>query len=210
MISELEQRVRDAFREEKARPEKQPILWDLIYELDEYHPMTAERSLIVALKAREIAIFWGFQSRGALYGGCGHDIGKLGIPLEILDKTRGYNEDDHKVMMQHSLIGYEILMKEGLVMSAWIALTHHRHQRHPYPKKLPPFPEGLSTEDARQHTYLYSIIVAVADKYEGFHRSNDMYGDIPLTNEQIRVKLIEEIPLEVNFIKRLYDNGILV
>lgn len=38
-----------------------------------------------------------------------HDLGKIGIPDAILDKPARLTEDEWKVMMQHPIIGYEML-----------------------------------------------------------------------------------------------------
>ena len=57
-----------------------------------------------------------------------HDVGKIGIPDEILLKPGPLDKDEWKVMRTHSEIGYRILSKsrsELLNEAAQIALTHH-------------------------------------------------------------------------------------
>ena len=57
-----------------------------------------------------------------------HDVGKIGIPDNILSKPGSLDGDEWKTMKQHTAIGYRILSNShsGLLnMAATIALTHH-------------------------------------------------------------------------------------
>ena len=57
-----------------------------------------------------------------------HDIGKIGIPDQILLKQIGFTPDEWEVMQGHSLMGANILGKSKspyLKMGAEIALNHH-------------------------------------------------------------------------------------
>jgi len=57
-----------------------------------------------------------------------HDVGKAGIPDEILTKQGKYRADEREVAKSHCLIGHKILdgsSSEVLQTAAVIALTHH-------------------------------------------------------------------------------------
>lgn len=57
-----------------------------------------------------------------------HDVGKIGIPDEILLKQGPLNDEEWKVMKTHSYIGYKIIGEQSsqLLRTAGIAaLTHH-------------------------------------------------------------------------------------
>lgn len=70
-----------------------------------------------------------------------HDIGKVGISDEILNKPDKLNEEEWKVMKQHSVMGYEMLIDsefELMRLAATIALEHHERwdgEGYPYGKK---------------------------------------------------------------------------
>lgn len=88
-----------------------------------------------------------------------HDIGKIGIPDQILLKPGRHTPDETEIMRRHPLIGHEILADSPsryLQMGAIIALGHH--------EKFDGsgYPQGLSGEDIP----LAARIVAVADVFD--------------------------------------------
>ena len=69
-----------------------------------------------------------------------HDVGKIGIPDEILTKPGPLTSEEWAVMKTHATIGYRILSNSGselLNQAAVIALTHHeRMDGTGYPRGL--------------------------------------------------------------------------
>jgi len=88
-----------------------------------------------------------------------HDIGKIGIPDEILRKPGRLSHCEFEIMKKHTQIGYEILKdspSEFLQMGAVIALSHHeRFNGTGYPHRL-----------GGQDIPLAARIVSVADAYD--------------------------------------------
>lgn len=88
-----------------------------------------------------------------------HDIGKLGIPDEILNKPAKLTQEEYELMKQHSQIGHEVLLGgsgEILRASAIIALEHHeKYNGHGYPYNL-----------AGEDINIYARIVAIADVFD--------------------------------------------
>ncbi len=88
-----------------------------------------------------------------------HDIGKLGIPEDILLKPGKLTSDEFEIMKQHASISYEILSGSTsrlMRAAAEIALTHHEQfDGSGYPKGL-----------AGENIPLYGRIVAVADVFD--------------------------------------------
>lgn len=88
-----------------------------------------------------------------------HDIGKIGIPDNILLKPARLNPEERRIMNTHTLIGHEILRDSPsryLQLGAVIALSHHeKFDGSGYPTGL----RGNAIP-------LYARIVAVADVYD--------------------------------------------
>ncbi len=88
-----------------------------------------------------------------------HDVGKIGIPDEILLKPGSLTEEERKAMQLHTTIGGELLANSDtalLRLAATIALTHHEHW------DGTGYPRGLAGESIP----LEGRIVAVADVFD--------------------------------------------
>ncbi len=88
-----------------------------------------------------------------------HDIGKIGIPDQILRKPARLSHGEFEIMKTHTLIGYEILKdspSQYLQMGAVIALNHHeKYNGTGYPRRL-----------GKEDIPLPARIVSVADAYD--------------------------------------------
>jgi response regulator RpfG family c-di-GMP phosphodiesterase len=88
-----------------------------------------------------------------------HDIGKLGIPDEILLKPSKLNDEEFKIMQNHPVIGYSMLKhsnRDVLMAAGIIALQHHEKW------DGSGYPQGLEGEAI----HLYGRIVALADVFD--------------------------------------------
>jgi response regulator RpfG family c-di-GMP phosphodiesterase len=88
-----------------------------------------------------------------------HDIGKIGIPDNILHNPGKLDEADWAIMQTHCRIGYDLLNgsdREMLQAAAIIAGQHHEHWNGNG------YPEGLEGEAI----HLYARIVAIADVFD--------------------------------------------
>ncbi len=63
------------------------------------------------------------------YAGLLHDIGKIRIDSLILDKPSTLKEDEFETVKQHSLDGYEILVKNGIINQTILQGVKHHHER---------------------------------------------------------------------------------
>ncbi len=87
-----------------------------------------------------------------------HDIGKMTIPIEILNKKGSLTSEEYEIIKSHTKEGYKILGKVPNMpaVSRHVALSHHeRCDGKGYPK-------GLTCDKIP----LFSRIVAVADVYD--------------------------------------------
>jgi two-component system response regulator RpfG len=88
-----------------------------------------------------------------------HDIGKIGIPDNILLKPGKLNMNELTIMKNHPLIGFQILQNSPskyLIMGATIALSHHEKY------DGSGYPHGAKGDEIP----LEARIVAVADVYD--------------------------------------------
>lgn len=93
-------------------------------------------------------------------GMCGllHDVGKMKVPPEVLDKPGALTTEEMRIMMAHTLHGRNLLLStEGIFSGAVdVALSHHeRIDGLGYPRQLP------GTSISR-----YSKIIAIVDAYD--------------------------------------------
>ncbi|HEV6967856.1 MULTISPECIES: HD-GYP domain-containing protein [Roseateles] len=69
-----------------------------------------------------------------------HDVGKIGIPDDVLKKPGGYSADERRMMNQHAEMGADMLGRSRVPLfqlAAEVALTHHeRWDGSGYPRGL--------------------------------------------------------------------------
>ena len=88
-----------------------------------------------------------------------HDVGKMGIPDEILKKPGPLTDEEIGVMRTHTQIGYDMLRTSRRALlrtAATVALQHHER----WDGKG--YPQGLAGEDI----HIYGRITAVADVFD--------------------------------------------
>ncbi len=91
-----------------------------------------------------------------------HDIGKLGIPDEILLKPGRLSDEERKVMMNHPAIGYAMLQhskRDTLVAAGIIAYQHQEKW------DGSGYPQGLAGEKI----HIFGRIVALADVFDALY-----------------------------------------
>jgi response regulator RpfG family c-di-GMP phosphodiesterase len=128
--------------------------------LDKRDPYTAGHQRRVAQLSVAIAKNIGLSEAaisGLLLAALVHDIGKIGVPLEILVKPSQLNENEMKLVRAHSEIGYDILKDiEFPWPIAQIVFQHHERI------DGSGYPQGLSGDKI----LLESRILGVADVVE--------------------------------------------
>jgi putative nucleotidyltransferase with HDIG domain len=138
----------------------QPHILKLLTSLKSKDDYTYQHSFAVAVIATLIGKWLGLKetelselATAALL----HDIGKLKIPLDILNNPGKLTKDEYDFTKQHTLFGYE-LIKETAGCShrqALVALQHHERQ------DGSGYPHGIGAHQID----LFSQIVCVADVF---------------------------------------------
>lgn len=109
-----------------------------------------------------------------------HDIGKIGIPDEIINKKSKLTQEEFEIIKKHPVIGYEILQNIKTVPEIVIGVRWH-HER----MDGKGYPDGLHGRDIPE----YAQIISVADSYDAM-TSNRSYR--PLMEQAVVRKQIEE------------------
>lgn len=135
------------------------FLW--LSQLKDRDKYTAQHSLNVCVLSIVLGRYIGLTEQQLNNVGlCGmmHDMGKMLVPLEILNKAARLEGDELAIMKSHTTLGYELLKSsEGMFYGAVeTALTHHeRMDGKGYPRKI--------KSSKLSH---FSNIVAIADIYD--------------------------------------------
>jgi len=89
------------------------------------------------------------------FGGLLHDIGKIGVPEEILRKPGRLTDEEYTIVQQHPVIGERIIGALDFLSDVRTVVRHHheRHDGNGYPDRLPSaqvtvLPKVLSIADA--------------------------------------------------------------
>ncbi len=144
--------------------ELETLSWSTITTLartiDAKSPWTAGHSERVARMSLSIAQVLGLDQidldtihRGGLL----HDIGKIGVPVHILDKPGRLDDDEAKIMQDHVIVGARIL-EPLTALSAVMPIVLQHHER----VDGSGYPKGLTGDQMHP----LARIVAVADAFD--------------------------------------------
>jgi HD-GYP domain-containing protein (c-di-GMP phosphodiesterase class II) len=145
------------------------IAWTLVEALEAKDPYIKEHLRAVsglALRIGSEISLPGEQMEALTSGALLHDVGKIGIPDRILQKSGRLTEDEYAEIKRHPLLGVSILTPATELASALPVVKHH-HER--FDGKG--YPDGLRGEDIP----LIARIVSVADAFDSMIRARP-YG----------------------------------
>ncbi|GAA6130032.1 HD-GYP domain-containing protein [Halopseudomonas sabulinigri] len=144
---------------------------------------TAEHSLRVSI----LAIALGRELGLAEYqleqvGVCGmlHDVGKIKVPNEILNKPGALTAEELRIMQSHANEGRRLLMSNQQVTPATVDVAYSHHER----LDGKGYPRGL---DAPKIPY-FAKIIAVVDAYDAIN-SDRVYSKGKSSLESLRILL---------------------
>ncbi|QGG48425.1 HD-GYP domain-containing protein [Heliorestis convoluta] len=127
-----------------------------------YDDYTFGHSVNVAVLATLTGLALGYNELKLRDLACGallHDIGKMFVPIEILNKPGSLTDDEYKEIQKHSYYGFDVIRKKRedfSSLSAHVAFQHHeRFDGTGYPR-------GLHGNDIHE----FARIVAVADMFD--------------------------------------------
>lgn len=109
-----------------------------------------------------------------------HDIGKIGIPDNILNKSSKLTDEEYETIKQHPSIGVEILKNISEMPNIEIG-AHYHHER--FDGKG--YPEGLAGYDIPE----IARIIAVADAYDAMTSRRSYRSALP--QEAVRSEIVK-------------------
>jgi len=128
-----------------------------------------------------------------------HDIGKVAIPDDVLNKPGRYTDEEYDIMKLHTKIGYDMLNNTNrpIIQSASsIALNHHEWWNgEGYPNKL----KG-------EEIPLYARIVAIADVFDALGSDRVYKKAWPLEKILNHFNKLSGIQFDPNLIQLFMDN----
>lgn len=110
-----------------------------------------------------------------------HDVGKVGIPFHILNKTERLTDEEFAIIKAHPVTGYHII-KDVSFLSEAAPIVKQHHER----IDGNGYPSGLKGDDI----LLEARIIAIADSFDAMTSSRS-YRKIPLSEEQAFVELMK-------------------
>jgi len=157
----------------------------LVTTLDARDRYTAGHSAAVAIYCRDIAARMGLPEKDQRLihlAGLVHDIGKIGLPVGLLEKPGPLTLDERRQMQEHSTIGERILAKVEDYAEIALIVRHH-HER----VDGQGYPDGLQRDDIP----LLARIIAVADAYNAM-TSHRPYRDA-MPSRVARLRLAQAV-----------------
>lgn len=136
---------------------KDPGAYQLLSKLSSHDPYTLQHTVGTAVTAIIVARKIGFQDEQDLrdigYAGLLHDIGKVKIRKEILNKDGPLDEHEWEEMRTHAQVGYDML-KDNPIFSERVkraVLEHHED------KNGTGYPKGLKESEVTAFTKIITI-----------------------------------------------------
>jgi putative nucleotidyltransferase with HDIG domain len=151
-------------------------LSDVLYEKDEY---TFEHCERVAYYCSLIGSKIGFsmeRMEELILSALFHDIGKIAIPIKILNKQETLSNGEWKIVQSHPKASAKLLQAAGFSENA-VSAIHHHHEWY----NGDGYPNGLKGKEIP----LYSRIISVADSYDAM-TTDRSYSGILESDEALR------------------------
>jgi putative nucleotidyltransferase with HDIG domain len=169
----------------------------LVATLDARDRYTAGHSAAVADYARDIAARMGLSQREqdvAHLAGLVHDIGKVGLPVGLLEKSGPLSLAERRQMEQHVVIGEGILARVE-DYSEIAAIVRHHHER----VDGNGYPDGLRGDEIP----LLARIIAVADAYDAMTSDRPYREAMPSRVARLRLAQAVEAQFDTSVVAAL-------
>jgi putative two-component system response regulator len=122
-------------------------------------------------------------------GGILHDIGKIAVPSQILNKPGPLNEDEWQIMKDHTAKGHQICLPLRKNLGAALSVIRHHHER----LDGSGYPDGLSAAEIPT----VARIMAVVDYYDAlisdrpYHRKMTCEKAFSILGEEVKKRRLD-------------------
>jgi hypothetical protein len=120
--------------------------------------------------AREIAMR-AERVEAIRYAGMLHDVGKLGVPTSVLQKSGALTDDEYAAIQLHPMRGLDIVREIGFLDEALAGIMHH-HER----IDGRGYPMGLAGDEIPE----FARVLAVADAFDAMTSTRSYRGARPV------------------------------
>ncbi|WP_429795322.1 HD-GYP domain-containing protein [Brevibacillus formosus] len=175
-MNKLQQKV------EEVKTFNHKFLTAMAASIDARDRYTSGHSQRVAHWGREIAKDIGLSATKVeeIYvGGLLHDIGKIGIEDEILNKKGKLTPEEYDKIKQHTVIGYEIILQAGMFNELLPAIRSH-HER----IDGRGYPDGLAGDEIP----LMARILAISDAFDAMVADRPYRKGLPVEEALQEIK----------------------
>ncbi len=177
----------ELFRKEEANKSQRRLFEQtataLVNAIDAKDEYTHGHSARVAEYSKKIAALAGktpAECEEIYYIALLHDVGKIGIPGSIINKTGKLTDEEYAVIKKHPVLGSQILRSISEYPDLMIGARYH-HER--YDGKG--YPDRLKSEDIPE----VARIISVADAYDAM-TSKRSYRD-PIPQQTVREEIVK-------------------
>lgn len=135
------------------------LLWlSQLKRRDEYTTLHSINVCILALLFGRHLNFNAEQLREIGDGALLHDIGKMRVPIELLNKPAELTSDELQLLKKHPEYGYQMLKDSGMITPAALDIVYSHHER----MDGSGYPRGLRGDQISD----YAMLVSIVDVYD--------------------------------------------
>ena len=203
LVEERTGRLQQAYRTlKRSHLDSVKVLTEAIDAKDPYTRGHSDRVRRMSLAIAKTMDFTEERMESLEYGALLHDIGKIGIKDEVLQKGGPLNSDEYQYIQEHPLIGVKII--EGIeFFKDKVPMIRHHHEHFDGTG----YPDGLVGEAIP----LEARIIAVPDAFDAMtslrpHRKAMPLEDVLSELEQCEGKQFDPLILDIFLRKRIYKS----
>ena len=148
------------------------LLADLIEEDDEYTGTHSQGVVALAVNVADVLSLDPWQKRRTEYAARLHDVGKIAVPKDIINKPGPLDPDEWTLMRQHTVEGERMLGRVGGTLREVGAIVRSSHERWDGRG----YPDGLAGTDIP----IEARIVACCDAYDAMTTDRAYRAALPV------------------------------